>query len=175
MVHDLVPGIMKGFYGFRIFVHPLAHHEKRGLDVVLSQNVDELLRILIAPGSVEGKGTHLAVLLHTVDGQIPLGDGCHGGTGHHAQQTKGQPHCHRGGNGDLFAVRDVESLEEFHADFSFELILAAVSGGEKAYRGPRSAPGHRCCSNSMRKRQKTTPCLRKQTGCCCFSIDQPPR
>ena len=140
MVHDLVPGIMKGFYGFRIFVHPLAHHEKRGLDVVFSQNVDELLRILIAPGSVEGKGTHLAVLLHTVDGQIPLGGGSHGGTGHHAQQTKGQPHCHRGGNGDLFAVQDVESLEEFHADFSFDIDTGSGERGRKGLSRPAVRP-----------------------------------
>ena len=56
-----------------VFVYPLPHHKKGGFDVIFSQNVDELLGVLIAPGGVEGNGEHFLVPLDTVDGQLPLG------------------------------------------------------------------------------------------------------
>lgn len=49
MAHDLMARIVKGLHRFRIFVHPVAHHEKGGLDVVLRQNVNEMLGILVTP------------------------------------------------------------------------------------------------------------------------------
>ena len=50
VVHDLVPGIMQGLHRFRVFLHPFSHHEKGGLDIILSENADKLLRVFVAPG-----------------------------------------------------------------------------------------------------------------------------
>ena len=50
MVHDLMPGIMEGFYRFGKLIHPLANYKKGSLDIVFTKNIDELLGILIAPG-----------------------------------------------------------------------------------------------------------------------------
>ena len=48
MVHNFVPRIVKGFYRFRIFFHPVANHKESGFHLVGRQNIDELLGILIA-------------------------------------------------------------------------------------------------------------------------------
>lgn len=53
VAHDLVAGVGQGPDGVRGFLHPLAHHEEGGLDVVVVQDVDEGLGVLIAPGCVE--------------------------------------------------------------------------------------------------------------------------
>ena len=64
MVHHLVAVIRQGLYRFRIFFHPIAHHKKSGVYLVLVQNVDQLLGVLVPPGRVEGQGHHLLVPLH---------------------------------------------------------------------------------------------------------------
>ena len=43
-------GVGEGLHRFGVLIHPLAHHEKGGGDVVLPQNIDELLGVLVAPG-----------------------------------------------------------------------------------------------------------------------------
>ena len=50
MVHDLVSRIVQRLYRFRIFVHPFSHHKKGGFNVVFSQNINQLLGVLITPG-----------------------------------------------------------------------------------------------------------------------------
>ena len=48
MVHHLVAGVVECLDGLRVFVHPVPHHEEGGLYVVFSQDVDELLGVLVA-------------------------------------------------------------------------------------------------------------------------------
>ena len=50
VTHHLVAGVGQGFYRLGVFFHPVPHHEKGGLHVVLVQDVDEFLGVLIAPG-----------------------------------------------------------------------------------------------------------------------------
>lgn len=50
VIHYLVACVVKSFYRFRIFIHPLAHHKESGRDLVLTQDVNQLLGILVAPG-----------------------------------------------------------------------------------------------------------------------------
>ena len=50
VVHHLVARVGEGLHRFGVLIHPLAHHEKGGGDVVLPQNIDELLGVLVAPG-----------------------------------------------------------------------------------------------------------------------------
>ena len=50
VAHDLVAGVGQGLHRLGVFVHPLAHHEKGGLDIVLVKDVDEVLGVLVAPG-----------------------------------------------------------------------------------------------------------------------------
>ena len=49
VTHDLVACIVQCLYRFRILIHPVAYHEEGGLDVVLRQNFDKVLRILVTP------------------------------------------------------------------------------------------------------------------------------
>ena len=64
MAHDLVPCVMQRFHGFRVLIHPVAHHEKSGFHVVFCQNINQMLRILISPRSVEGDGAQSILALH---------------------------------------------------------------------------------------------------------------
>jgi len=50
VIHDLVAGVGKGLDGFRKFIHPEAHDEKCGLNVIFTQYVNQLLRVLVPPG-----------------------------------------------------------------------------------------------------------------------------
>lgn len=75
VVHDLMPGVVEGLHGLRVLIHPVAHHEKGGLDVVFAQNVDEGLGVLVAPCGVEADGADLLLPFHRVDGKLPLGGG----------------------------------------------------------------------------------------------------
>ena len=50
VVHDLMARVVKGLHRLGIFVHPVPHHKKGGFDLILTQNVDELLGILVTPG-----------------------------------------------------------------------------------------------------------------------------
>ncbi len=80
VVHHLVARVGEGLHRFGVLIHPLAHHEKGGGDVVLPQNIDELLGVLVAPCGVEADGHQLLVPLDAVDGQLPRGGGGpHGG------------------------------------------------------------------------------------------------
>lgn len=49
VVHHLVARVVEGLHRLREFIHPLPHHKEGGRDLVLSQNVDQLLGVLIAP------------------------------------------------------------------------------------------------------------------------------
>ena len=49
VAHHFVPCVGQGLYRFGVFIHPLAHHEEGGLDVIFAQGVDELLGVLVAP------------------------------------------------------------------------------------------------------------------------------
>ena len=49
VAHDLVPRVVESLHRLRVFFHPVAHHEERGLDVEFLQNVDERLGVLVAP------------------------------------------------------------------------------------------------------------------------------
>ena len=53
VVHDLVARVRERLDRLRIFVHPFAHDEEGRVDVVLVEDVDEHLRVLVAPGRVE--------------------------------------------------------------------------------------------------------------------------
>ena len=50
MGHDLVPGLGERFHGFRILVDPVSDDEEGRPDIVCSQDVDQLLRVLVSPG-----------------------------------------------------------------------------------------------------------------------------
>lgn len=50
VVHHLVARVVEGLHRLRVFIHPLPHHKEGGRDLVLSQNVDQLLGVLVAPG-----------------------------------------------------------------------------------------------------------------------------
>lgn len=50
VTHHFMPRIGESLDRLRVFLHPVTHHKERGLDMVASQNVDELLGILVAPG-----------------------------------------------------------------------------------------------------------------------------
>ena len=58
-----------------VFLRPLADEEERGAHVVLREDVDERLRILIAPGGVERESDALLLRLDAVDRQLPARDG----------------------------------------------------------------------------------------------------
>ena len=94
-------GVRECFDGFRVFVHPLAHHEKGDLDPVVVQDIDEGLGIFIPPSSIECERDHLLLLLHAVDWQLPA---CRSG-GHRGrevdQQTQGADAQQGGGNGEI--------------------------------------------------------------------------
>ena len=49
MAHDLMARVVERLYRFRVFVHPVPHHEKGGFHVVFRQNINEVLGILVAP------------------------------------------------------------------------------------------------------------------------------
>ena len=50
VVHHLLSRLVEGQHRLGVFVHPLSHHEKGGRHAVFSQNVDELLGVLVTPG-----------------------------------------------------------------------------------------------------------------------------
>ena len=50
VVHHLVSCVVEGLHRLGIFVHPLAHHKEGGGHAVLSQDINELLGVLVAPG-----------------------------------------------------------------------------------------------------------------------------
>jgi len=50
MIHDLVPGFVQCLYRFGEFIHPFTNHEKGGFHVIFSQNINQLLCILVPPG-----------------------------------------------------------------------------------------------------------------------------
>ena len=97
VVHHLMPRIRQRLYRLRVLIRPLPHHKKGGLDVILTQNVNELLGILVPPGRVKADGHQLLVPLDTVDGQLAGG----GRRSHHRRivyhiehqrrQTQAQP------------------------------------------------------------------------------------
>lgn len=68
VVHDLHARVGQLLHGLGVFIHPLADKEEGGRDAVRGEDVDELLRILVAPGGVETEGDELAVAFHAVDG-----------------------------------------------------------------------------------------------------------
>ena len=49
VAHDLVSRVVESLHRLRVFFHPVAHYEERGLDVEFLQNVDERLGVLVAP------------------------------------------------------------------------------------------------------------------------------
>lgn len=69
VVHDLVSGVRELLDGFGIFVDPHPHDEKRRLDIVPAEYIDELLRILVAPRRVECQRYGLVVAFDAVDRQ----------------------------------------------------------------------------------------------------------
>ena len=75
VAHDLMPRVMERFHRLGIFIHPIADHEKGGLDIVFGQNVDQSLRILVAPGCVKGDGADFFVPFHAINGELACG-GC---------------------------------------------------------------------------------------------------
>ena len=70
-----MPGVGKGLDGFGVTLDPIADDKEGRPDAVALKDVDERLRILIAPGRVEADGDHFFIALHTVDGQLTLGRG----------------------------------------------------------------------------------------------------
>lgn len=97
VVHDLVSGVVEGLDGFRVFVHPLPHHEKGGFDLILAQDVDEHLGVLVSPGGVKGDGEDLLVPLDAVDGELAGGGGGpdDGGMIDHVEHAGGQQQTDR--------------------------------------------------------------------------------
>ena len=59
VIHHLHSRIPQGLHGFRVFIHPVPHHEKSSLHVILRQNVDQMLGILVAPRGVKGDSAQL--------------------------------------------------------------------------------------------------------------------
>ena len=49
VAHDLVPRVVQSLDRLRVFLRPVAHHEKSGFHVVPRQNVNKRLRVLVAP------------------------------------------------------------------------------------------------------------------------------
>ena len=49
VAHHLVARVVERLHRFRVFLRPVAHHEEGGLYVIPLQNVDEYLRVLVAP------------------------------------------------------------------------------------------------------------------------------
>ena len=93
VVFDLVTGIGERLHRLRIFVHPLPHQKEGGFHVIATQNLDQLLRVLVAPGGIEGQRRPLfPVVLDVVDGQRSLGGGgAHGGgIADHAEHGDGR-------------------------------------------------------------------------------------
>ena len=75
VVHNLVSRIGKSLHRFGVFVHPFANDKKGDLNVVFSQNINELLGILVPPCCVEGEGHDLLIPLYAVYGQLAGGGG----------------------------------------------------------------------------------------------------
>ena len=75
VVHDLLPRRGKRLHALRVFFHPLADEEERGAHIVGGEDVDERLRVLIAPGGVEREGDALFLTPDAVDRQLPARDG----------------------------------------------------------------------------------------------------
>ena len=74
MVHHLMPGVVQRLHALRVFIHPFADDKERRLHAVLSQNIYELLRVLVAPCRVERETDEFSVPLDAVYGQFPLRD-----------------------------------------------------------------------------------------------------
>ena len=72
VAHDLMPGIVEGLDRFRVLGDPVSHNEEGGLDVVLSQYVNELLGVFVAPGGIEADGADFLVPLYAVNWQLPV-------------------------------------------------------------------------------------------------------
>ena len=70
VVHYLVAVVGQRFDGLRVFIHPVADKEERGVYLVLIQNVDKLLGVLVAPCGVEGQRDDLVAALHAVYRQL---------------------------------------------------------------------------------------------------------
>ena len=49
VAHDLVACVVERLHRLRVFLGPVSHHEEGGFHVVSLQNVDERLRVLVAP------------------------------------------------------------------------------------------------------------------------------
>ena len=71
VVFKLVAALDDGPGLLGVLVGPVAHDEERARHAVFFQHVENFLRVVRAPGGVEGDGTHLLVTLHAVDGQLP--------------------------------------------------------------------------------------------------------
>ena len=82
VAHDLVPRVVQRLDRLGVFLRPVAHDEECRLDVIAREDVDEYLRILVAPRGVEGDGAELAVrALDRVDRELPLRGGRADGAG----------------------------------------------------------------------------------------------
>ena len=75
VVAHFVAGGAERADGIRIFVHPCADDEKRRLHIVTLQNVDQRLRLLVAPRGVERDGYLFLVRLHVVNRKLSLAGG----------------------------------------------------------------------------------------------------
>ena len=72
VVHHLIARVRQGFDRFGIFVHPLSHHKKCRMDMMLVENVDQLRRIFVPPCRVKTDAHHLVRAVDAVDRQFFL-------------------------------------------------------------------------------------------------------
>ena len=75
VVSQIMPGRQDGLHVLRIGIHPAARHEEGDMYVVPGKDIQDLSRVFVPPGSVEGEGHFFFLRIHAVDGQLPAVDG----------------------------------------------------------------------------------------------------
>ena len=129
-----MPRGVQRLHRFRIFVHPFAHHEEGGFELVFVKDLDELLGILVAPGGVEAQGADGRLLLDAVNGQLPQGgcrwDASGRNTGNADHQTQKR---RQAGKNPLFVVQqhDLHSERSHKQSPPFSWSIS-MQKGEKA-------------------------------------------
>ena len=82
VVAQVVARSQDRLYIFRIIFYPAAGHKKGGMDIFFLKNIQDLLRVFVSPGGVEGQRHLFLVRLHTVNGELAAVCGAGPGNGY---------------------------------------------------------------------------------------------
>ena len=72
MIHHFIARVRQRLHRLGIFVHPLSHYKECRMHMMLTENIDQLLRVFIPPCRVKTDAHHFVRPIHTVNRQFSL-------------------------------------------------------------------------------------------------------